>query len=72
MLNDLPEMPEGPWKNASLHLGPGLFDICLFRLCLDKNMTYCEHKFGWSARSGKVVLKIAAQRLVNYYGKDTL
>lgn len=49
-------------------LGPGLADLAL-RVCgFLEGLEACEKRMGWSARSGKVVLKIALQRLVAHYG----
>lgn len=44
-------------------LGPGLADSALRVCCFLEGLEACERRMGWSARSGKVVLKIALQRL---------
>ena len=49
-------------------LGPGLADIALRVCCFLEGMEKAEKRLGWSARSGKVVLKIALQRLADHYG----
>jgi hypothetical protein len=49
-------------------LGPGLSDVALRACCFLEGMEACERRMGWSARSGKVVLKIALQRLAEHYG----
>lgn len=49
-------------------LGPGLADIALRGCCFLEGMEKAEKRLGWSARSGKVVLKIALQRLADHYG----
>jgi hypothetical protein len=49
-------------------LGPGLSDVALRVCCFLEGMEACERRMGWSARSGKVVLKIALQRLAEHYG----
>lgn len=49
-------------------LGPGLGDIALRVCCYLDGMEKAEKRLGWSARSGKVVLRIALQRLANHYG----
>ncbi|HUF86867.1 MAG TPA: DUF6456 domain-containing protein [Thermohalobaculum sp.] len=49
-------------------LGPGLSDVALRVCCFLEGLEACEHRMGWSARSGKVVLKIALQRLSEHYG----
>lgn len=49
-------------------LGPGLSDIALRACCFLEGLESAERRMGWSARSGKVVLKIALQRLVAHYG----
>lgn len=55
----------------ALHdLGPGLADIVIRCCCFLEGLENTEKKMGWSARSGKVVLRIALQRLKRYY--DTL
>jgi hypothetical protein len=49
-------------------LGPGLADSALRVCCFLEGLEACERRMGWSARSGKVVLKIALQRLARHYG----
>ncbi|MGF1446428.1 MAG: DUF6456 domain-containing protein [Pikeienuella sp.] len=49
-------------------LGPGLADVALRVCCFVEGLESCERRMGWSARSGKVVLKIALGRLVEHYG----
>jgi len=53
---------------ASLRdLGPGLADIALRSCCLNEGLERSEAASGWSARSGKVVLRIALVRLKRHY-----
>ncbi|NOX73086.1 MAG: helix-turn-helix domain-containing protein [Alphaproteobacteria bacterium] len=48
-------------------LGPGLGDIALRCCCFLEGMEAAEKRMGWSARSGKIVLRIALQRLQQHY-----
>jgi DNA-binding Lrp family transcriptional regulator len=48
-------------------LGPGLSDVALRCCCLREGLETTEKRMGWSARSGKVVLRIALQRLSLFY-----
>ncbi len=48
-------------------LGPGLSDVALRVCCFLEGLEAAEKRLGWSARSGKVVLKIALQRLAQHY-----
>lgn len=48
-------------------LGPGLGDIILRCCCLLEGLETAERRMGWSARSGKVVLRIGLQRLRRHY-----
>ena len=49
-------------------LGPGLNDVALRACCFLEGLEATERRMGWSARSGKVVLKIALTRLAEHYG----
>ena len=51
-------------------LGPGLADIAFRVCCFLDGLEKAEKRLGWSARSGKVVLRIALQRLAQHYGLD--
>lgn len=53
---------------ALTDLGPGLADVALRVCCFLEGLESVETRMGWSARSGKVVLKIALQRLAEHYG----
>ncbi|WP_136441351.1 DUF6456 domain-containing protein [Pacificoceanicola onchidii] len=48
-------------------LGPGLGDVALRCCCYLEGLETAEKHLGWSARSGKVVLRIALQRLRRHY-----
>ncbi len=48
-------------------LGPGLGDVALRCCCYLEGLESAEQRMGWSARSGKIVLRIALQRLKGHY-----
>ena len=48
-------------------LGPGLSDVVLRCCCFLEGLEIVEKKLGWSARSGKIVLRIALTRLKRHY-----
>jgi hypothetical protein len=48
-------------------LGPGLGDTALRVCCFLEGLEATEKRMGWSARSGKIVLRIALQRLARHY-----
>lgn len=52
---------------ALTDLGPGLGDVALRVCCYLEGLETFERKMGWAARSGKIVLRIALQRLVRHY-----
>ncbi|MBF9042149.1 helix-turn-helix domain-containing protein [Rhodobacterales bacterium HKCCE4037] len=51
-------------------LGPGLADVVMRVCCFLEGLESAEKRLGWSARSGKVVLKIGLQRLLQHYEKQ--
>ena len=48
-------------------LGPGLGDVALRVCCFLDGIEAAEQRMGWAARSGKIVLRIALQRLARHY-----
>jgi hypothetical protein len=52
-------------------LGPGLSDVVIRVCCFLEGLETTERRLGWSARSGKVVLKIGLQRLLKHYKDRT-
>ncbi|MCF6231923.1 MAG: DUF6456 domain-containing protein [Rhodobacteraceae bacterium] len=48
-------------------LGEGLSDVALRCCCYLEGLEVAEKRMGWSARSGKIVLRIALQRLRLHY-----
>lgn len=68
-----PEGPDGAIaartrvRDALRDLGPGLGDIVLRCCCYLEGLEQTEKSMGWSARSGKIVLRIALQRLKRHY-----
>ncbi|WP_257883759.1 helix-turn-helix domain-containing protein [Roseobacter insulae] len=53
--------------DALADLGPGLSDVVLRCCCFLEGLETAEKKLGWSARSGKIVLRIALMRLKRHY-----
>jgi len=53
--------------SALRELGPGLGDVVLRCCCYMEGLERAEKRMGWSARSGKIVLRIALQRLKRHY-----
>ena len=56
-------------SDALRALGPGLADVVLRVCCFLEGLETCEKRLGWAARSGKIVLRIALQRLADHYDK---
>lgn len=60
---------------ALRELGPGMGDLALRVCCYLDGLEQTERRLGWSARSGKVVLRLALERLSRHYeavyGKGT-
>ena len=52
---------------ALRELGPGLGDMVLRCCCRLEGLERAERRLGWSARSGKIVLRIALMRLHRHY-----
>jgi len=52
---------------ALQELGPGLADVVLRCCCYLEGLETTEKALGWSARSGKIVLRIALVRLKRHY-----
>ncbi|MDZ3831527.1 MAG: DUF6456 domain-containing protein [Sphingopyxis sp.] len=48
--------------------GPGLADICWRVICAGEGVGGAEKALGWPARSGKLVLGFALDRLARFYG----
>lgn len=53
--------------DALSQLGPGLSDVVLRCCCYLEGLETTEKRLGWSARSGKIVLRIALMRLKRHY-----
>ncbi len=61
------EAARGRVARALTDLGPGLGDVVLRICCFLEGMEQAEKRMGWSQRSGKIVLRIALQRLHRHY-----
>ena len=48
-------------------VGPGLADILIRVCCYHDGLEQAEKRLAWPIRSGKLVLKIALERLADYY-----
>lgn len=52
-------------------IGPGLSDVTLRCCCFLEGLEAAEKTLGWSARSGKIVLRIALMGLKRHYAENT-
>ncbi len=64
---DAPRDAQARVAAALSNLGPGLSDVALRCCCYLEGLETTEKRLGWSARSGKIVLRIALMRLKRYY-----
>ena len=48
--------------------GPGLSDVLWRVVCMGEGLETAERALGWPGRAGKLVLKLALDRLVAHYG----
>lgn len=55
------------FDGAMTALGPGLEDIAWRVLCAGEGLKSAEGELGWPARSGKLVLGLALDRLADHY-----
>ncbi|MGJ3648019.1 DUF6456 domain-containing protein [Sphingomonas sp. GlSt437] len=55
------------FDDAMANSGQGLSDILWRVACADEPMAHAERALGWPARSGRVVLGIALDRLADHY-----
>lgn len=62
-----PERARARVAQALADLGPGLSDVAIRCCCYLEGLEIAEKRMGWSARSGKIVLRIALQRLKRHY-----
>ena len=62
-----PDAARGRVADALAALGPGLGDVALRCCCYLEGLEAAEKRLGWSARSGKIVLRIALQQLKRHY-----
>lgn len=65
-----PEGARDRVAKALEELGPGLGDMVLRCCCYLEGLEATEKRLGWSARSGKIVLRIALQRLARHYEEE--
>jgi hypothetical protein len=54
-------------RAALTDLGPGLAEVALRCCCFLERLGNLEKRLSWSARSGKIVLRIALRRLQQHY-----
>lgn len=66
-VNDAPSNARKRVAAVLRELGPGLSDVALRCCCYLEGLETAEKKLGWSARSGKIVLRIALIRLKRHY-----
>lgn len=62
-----PLTPRARVAAAMRDLGPELAELAVRVCCKLEGLELAERRMGWSARSGKVVLRIALQRLRRHY-----
>jgi len=56
------------FEAAASSAGPGLADVLWRVVCLGEGLETAERALGWPSRAGKLVLKLALDRLVAHYG----
>ncbi len=67
-IDDRPSAARNRVAAALAELGPGLADVVFRCCCFLEGLETAEKRLNWSARSGKIVLRIALGRLALHYG----
>ena len=57
-------------SDSTLVVGPGMGDLVLRVCCFLEGLEQTEQRLGWSARSGKIVLRLALIRLERHYREN--
>jgi Domain of unknown function (DUF6456) len=57
---------------ALAHVGPGLSDICWRVICAGEAIGDAERALTWPARSGRIILTLALDRLVHFYHTENV
>ena len=60
----------GRFDGAVAQAGPGLSDILWRVVCACEGLPDAERALAWPARSGKLVLSLALDRVADYYRVD--
>ena len=65
-------MPSGKWRRARFDAavaaaGPGLADILWRVVCAGETVPLAERELAWPVRSGKLVLRLALDRVAGFY-----
>lgn len=68
-IGDGPSAARKRVADAMADLGAGLSDVVLRCCCYLEGLETAEKWLGWSARSGKIVLRIALMRLQQHYAR---
>jgi hypothetical protein len=55
------------FNSAAAHVGTGLADVLWRVVCANEGLADAERALGWPARSGKLVLGLALDRLADFY-----
>ena len=55
------------FDGAMTEAGPGLADILWRVVCAGEGMAHAEKDLGWPARAGKLVLRLALDRVAGFY-----
>ncbi len=55
------------FDGAIAHAGSGLADVLWRVVCAGEGLPDAERSLGWPARSGKLVLNLALERVADYY-----
>ncbi|HEY0265697.1 MAG TPA: DUF6456 domain-containing protein [Rhizomicrobium sp.] len=71
-ISDIALMARQRLNKALAAAGPGLGDLLFDVCCHLTPLERCEDARGWAKRAGRVVLKIALDRLASHYGFDVV
>ena len=59
------------FEGATALAGPGLSDVLWRVVCAGETLPHAERELAWPVRSGKLVLRLALDRVAGFYGIAT-